>query len=605
LQSVFKGRAAIWIGKLLNLEIKSCPLISDYILMTFGMGLTILMQSSSVTTSTLTPLVGIGLIRIDKMFPFTIGANIGTTVTGILAALASSNMKVGLQVAMAHLLFNVLGTMMWFMVPLTRRVPLAMAKFLGDFASEVKAFPVFLIIFAWLLCPAALLFLSVAGVAVVAIIGGLVFAVVLALIAIVFMRSYFPSKVPGAFSGNPAWLPPVLCTASEYEARRQVWFKDPAALSAEATSVDAKAGAWWQSPLAWGSGWFVLMLLVVAVPNCAWANLKYPKFDGRDHIGIGAWQACSNMYEGDMAWAPPRTECTQTDLLNCASLSDCKTAGFSDTYGSNTAYEKSWVNCRTKCSIKVWESHCIGLQCSGGSHVDQCKNVTSEVHQNFEVTHKSSATPAWVAGDRCRNVADFCDSGIKDKLGEAGFLGWVGFAVGCVAQILLVGYGTMNAKSPNKLKVLLGSLFNFFLAWLFLLISWAIFVGTLSNKATCTVVDASATGAVVATGNFGDIIMGSGSYSFAFVLASWMMLTPVLFVIAHRVLYEVREKKKPKTITGQETQSSVAVAPTNGEPAETTEGPAPAPIPVQEEVEAAPKVVDEGQKEQDKGIINI
>merc|ERR1719203_1818610 len=112
------------IGKLLNLEIKSVPLVADYILMMFGLGLTILMQSSSVTTSTLTPLVGIGLIRVDKMFPFTIGANIGTTVTGVLAALASSNMSIGFQVALAHLLFNILGTVMWFAVPLTRKVPL-------------------------------------------------------------------------------------------------------------------------------------------------------------------------------------------------------------------------------------------------------------------------------------------------------------------------------------------------------------------------------------------------------------------------------------------------------------------------------------------------
>merc|ERR1719203_2578771 len=111
------------IGKLLNLEIKSVPLVADFILMFFGMGLTILMQSSSVTTSALTPLVGIGLIRVEKMFPFTIGANIGTTVTGILAALASSNMQVGFQVAMTHLLFNVFGTLMWFAVPMTRIVP--------------------------------------------------------------------------------------------------------------------------------------------------------------------------------------------------------------------------------------------------------------------------------------------------------------------------------------------------------------------------------------------------------------------------------------------------------------------------------------------------
>merc|ERR550514_881610 len=78
LQSVFRGRAAIWMKGLLNLEFKSVPCIGDYILVAFGAGITILMQSSSITTSTLTPLVGVGLITLEKMFPFTVGANIGT-----------------------------------------------------------------------------------------------------------------------------------------------------------------------------------------------------------------------------------------------------------------------------------------------------------------------------------------------------------------------------------------------------------------------------------------------------------------------------------------------------------------------------------------------
>jgi sodium-dependent phosphate cotransporter len=110
LQSLFKGRAGIVIQKALNLEFKTIPFVADYVLMLFGVGLTILMQSSSVTTSALTPLVGMGMIRVDKMFPFTIGANIGTTITGLLAAMASSNIKVGMQVALAHLFFNLFGT---------------------------------------------------------------------------------------------------------------------------------------------------------------------------------------------------------------------------------------------------------------------------------------------------------------------------------------------------------------------------------------------------------------------------------------------------------------------------------------------------------------
>lgn len=61
-----------------------------YVFRQVGAGLTILVQSSSVFTSALTPLVGMGAIHVDKMYTLTLGSNIGTTITGILAALASS-----------------------------------------------------------------------------------------------------------------------------------------------------------------------------------------------------------------------------------------------------------------------------------------------------------------------------------------------------------------------------------------------------------------------------------------------------------------------------------------------------------------------------------
>ena len=60
-----------------------------YISMFFGMLLTISVQSSSIVTSTLTPLVGIGVISLEQMLPLTLGANIGTTCTAFLASLVS------------------------------------------------------------------------------------------------------------------------------------------------------------------------------------------------------------------------------------------------------------------------------------------------------------------------------------------------------------------------------------------------------------------------------------------------------------------------------------------------------------------------------------
>jgi len=77
--------------------------------------LTILVQSSSIFTSTLTPLVGLGVITIERVYPFTIGSNIGTTVTGIMAALTAKNgqeLRNSLQVALCHTFFNIIGRRM-------------------------------------------------------------------------------------------------------------------------------------------------------------------------------------------------------------------------------------------------------------------------------------------------------------------------------------------------------------------------------------------------------------------------------------------------------------------------------------------------------------
>ena len=87
LQSVFKGRVSIRMRVVHNLESR-IPEIGNCVIVLFGSAITILMQSSSVTTPTLTPLVAVGLSCMDKMFPFTVGANVGTTVTGILSELA-------------------------------------------------------------------------------------------------------------------------------------------------------------------------------------------------------------------------------------------------------------------------------------------------------------------------------------------------------------------------------------------------------------------------------------------------------------------------------------------------------------------------------------
>ncbi len=103
---------------------------SAVLAMLIGAAVTAMVQSSSITTSVLVPLGGAGLLRLEQAFPVTIGANIGTTVTALLAALAVSGPHAaeGLQIALVHLLFNLSGLAIIYPVRGIRRVPLDVAR---------------------------------------------------------------------------------------------------------------------------------------------------------------------------------------------------------------------------------------------------------------------------------------------------------------------------------------------------------------------------------------------------------------------------------------------------------------------------------------------
>lgn len=105
-----------------------------------GSIVTILVQSSSTTTSLMVPLVGTGVLKVRDVYPFTLGANIGTCITALLAATAISgdNAVFALQIALVHLSFNVLATLFIFGIPLLRELPLKAAFFLGELATKNK-----------------------------------------------------------------------------------------------------------------------------------------------------------------------------------------------------------------------------------------------------------------------------------------------------------------------------------------------------------------------------------------------------------------------------------------------------------------------------------
>ena len=134
--------------------------INGYLAIAIGAGITMIVQSSSITTSALTPLVGMGALRLEQMLPLTLGANIGTTMTGIMSALVSSSVK-SLQVALAHLFFNVTGIVIFYPLPQLRSIPLYAARRLGKATRLWRGFPIAYIAFMFILVP--LFFLGISA----------------------------------------------------------------------------------------------------------------------------------------------------------------------------------------------------------------------------------------------------------------------------------------------------------------------------------------------------------------------------------------------------------------------------------------------------------
>ncbi|MDO8825806.1 Na/Pi symporter [Methylophaga sp.] len=112
--------------------------------MTSGSIITVLVQSSSTTTALIVPLAGTGVFSIKQIYPFTLGANVGTTITALLAATAISGptAELALQIALVHLFFNLMAILLIYVLPVFRQLPIKMAETLAIYAQKNKLYVV-------------------------------------------------------------------------------------------------------------------------------------------------------------------------------------------------------------------------------------------------------------------------------------------------------------------------------------------------------------------------------------------------------------------------------------------------------------------------------
>ncbi|MBF8224146.1 Na/Pi cotransporter family protein [Halomonas sp. 328] len=117
----------------------------------YGVGVvsTVLVQSSTITSSLMVPLAGAGVVRLRRVLPFMMGANLGTTVTSVLAATANP-VAAAMTVALFHVIFNLTGTAIWY--PL-RYIPLRIATWYGRLAGKQTRYAFLFLIGVFLVVP--------------------------------------------------------------------------------------------------------------------------------------------------------------------------------------------------------------------------------------------------------------------------------------------------------------------------------------------------------------------------------------------------------------------------------------------------------------------
>lgn len=138
MKGVILARAEVFFDKIIG----KSPLYG----MAFGVVVTAMVQSSSITTSLMVPLAGVGAVSLATIFPITLGCNIGTTITAMLAAIATGN-PAAIDVALCHLIFNIYGILIVYCVPPIRNFVLKIVEWLSHNCTERKYFaPLYVVI---------------------------------------------------------------------------------------------------------------------------------------------------------------------------------------------------------------------------------------------------------------------------------------------------------------------------------------------------------------------------------------------------------------------------------------------------------------------------
>ncbi|ETV99009.1 hypothetical protein H310_08482 [Aphanomyces invadans] len=127
---------------------------SGYLNIFIGIAVTFGVQSSTIVTSTLTPLAGLDLITLDQVYPLIIGANVGTTVKALLASWVTGKYN-AVRAALVHLFFNIFGIFFFYVIPATRYPILHSAERIGYYSARWPLVALLFLLMVFFVVPGA------------------------------------------------------------------------------------------------------------------------------------------------------------------------------------------------------------------------------------------------------------------------------------------------------------------------------------------------------------------------------------------------------------------------------------------------------------------
>ena len=139
--------------------------------------------------------------------------SIGTCIAGVLAALAAdaSKLYLTLQVAYAHLLFNISGILIWYTVWPLRAIPINAAKFLGATTAVYRWFAIAYLIMCFFLIPGIIFGISLGSMVATIVVIAVALSIAAFVVVVNVMQNRCPHCLPKTLR-TWTWLP--LCMRS-------------------------------------------------------------------------------------------------------------------------------------------------------------------------------------------------------------------------------------------------------------------------------------------------------------------------------------------------------------------------------------------------------